>query len=281
MANEISAGKLYLVGTPIGNLGDISPRAAQTLEAVDFIAAEDTRVSLKLLNHLGIKKPLISYHEHNQLESGEKILRRLLAGESCAVVTDAGMPAVSDPGEGIVVMCRESGVPVEVIPGPCALVCAAALSPIPTQRFTFEGFLSRNTKSRREHLAGLVNEKRAMIFYEAPHKLLHTLNDLREYLGDRRASLCREITKLHEEVITDTLTNLIALYDEKSPKGEYVIVIEGANEEVQEITMDEGVSMVLEQLTAGSRLKDAVKMISDKTGLNKNALYDAALKSKE
>ena len=281
MANEISAGKLYLVGTPIGNLGDISPRAAQTLEAVDFIAAEDTRVSLKLLNHLGIKKPLISYHEHNQLESGEKILRRLLAGESCAVVTDAGMPAVSDPGEGIVVMCRESGVPVEVIPGPCALVCAAALSPIPTQRFTFEGFLSRNTKSRREHLAGLVNEKRAMIFYEAPHKIIYTLNDLREYLGDRRASLCREITKLHEEVITDTLTNLIALYDEKSPKGEYVIVIEGANEEVQEITMDEGVSMVLEQLTAGSRLKDAVKMISDKTGLNKNALYDAALKSKE
>ena len=222
------AGTLYLVGTPIGNLGDISPRALETLESVDFIAAEDTRVTLKLLNHFGIRKPLICYFEHNRAEMGEKLLDRLLAGESCALVTDAGMPAISDPGEDIVRRCAEEGVPVLGVPGPSALVTALALSGLPTQRFCFEGFLAVSGKSRREHLESLRGEKRTMIFYEAPHKLLRTLQDLLDFFGDRDVALCRELTKLHEEVIRTTLSGAVARFSETPPRGEFVLVLRGA-----------------------------------------------------
>ena len=225
------AGILYLVPTPIGNLNDISPRCAQTLAEADFIAAEDTRVSLKLLNHLEIKKSLVSYHEHNKAESGSKILVRLLAGETCALVTDAGSPAISDPGEDLVRLCAENGVTVCAIPGPCALVTALSISGLPTGRFTFEGFLSVNKKSRQEHLTGLKDETRTMIFYEAPHKLLATLRDLTAAFGeDRRISLCRELTKLHEEVRRMTLGEASAYYEENPPRGEFVLVVAGAEE---------------------------------------------------
>ena len=207
------SGMLILVPTPIGNLGDISPRAAEALAQADFIAAEDTRVSIKLLNHLGLKKQLISYHEHNKLESGPHILTRLQNGESCALVTDAGTPAISDPGEDLVRLCRENDVPVTAIPGPCAAITALAMSGLPTGRFTFEGFLSVGKRSRREHLQSLLEETRTMIFYEAPHKLLSTLNDLSEaFSPDRRVTLCRELTKLHEEAVKTTIGQALAHY---------------------------------------------------------------------
>lgn len=220
-------GKLVLVGTPIGNLGDISRRQAETLAGADFIAAEDTRVALRLLNHLGLKKPLISYFEHNKKERGEEILRRIEAGENCALVTDAGMPAISDPGEDLVALCAAHGIPVSVVPGPCAAVSALSISGLPAGRFCFEGFLSVSRKSRREHLASLAGEPRTMIFYEAPHKLRATLADLFEALGDRRVALVRELTKLHEEVVRTTLSRAAALYVETPPRGEFVLVVEG------------------------------------------------------
>ena len=207
------SGTLYLVATPIGNLGDFSPRAVETLESVDFIAAEDTRVSVKLLNHFQIKKPLVSYHEHNHVTAGQAILQRLLAGESCALVTDAGTPAISDPGEDLVRLCGEHGVDVIAIPGCCAAVNALAVSGLPTGRFTFEGFLTVNKKSRRERLDALKNEERTMIFHEAPHKLVSTLADLCDAFGpDRKAALCRELTKLHEETRRTTLGEALAFY---------------------------------------------------------------------
>ena len=225
------AGMLYLVPTPIGNLGDISKRCRETLAEVDFIAAEDTRVSLKLLNHLELKKPLVSYYEHNKVESGKRIVERLLAGETCALVTDAGSPAISDPGEDLVALCAENGIPVSAIPGPCAIITALSISGLPTGRFTFEGFLSTSKKSRQEHLAALREERRTMVFYEAPHKLRATLEDLAAaFGGERRISLCRELTKLHEEVIRTTLDGAQALYAEQPPRGEYVLVLEGTPE---------------------------------------------------
>lgn len=273
------SGKLYLVGTPIGNLGDFSPRAVETLGAVDFIAAEDTRVTLKLLNHFGIKKPLVSYYEHNRTESGEKILSRLAAGESCAIVTDAGMPAISDPGEELVRLCAEAGIPVVSVPGPSAVVTALAMSGLPTGRFTFEGFLSTAKKSRFEHLNGLVSERRTMIFYEAPHKLLYTLKDMYSVWGDRRISLCRELTKLHEEIVRTTLSESIAFYGENDPRGEFVLVIEGAPEqEEHEMTLDEAVALVDKYRAEGASLKDAVKKASTISGIGKNDVYDAAVK---
>ena len=223
------SGTLYLVATPIGNLGDFSPRAVETLETVDFIAAEDTRVSIKLLNHFEIKKPLVSYHEHNHITAGQAILARLLAGESCALVTDAGTPAVSDPGEDLVRLCAENDVEVLSIPGCCAAVNALAVSGLPTGRFTFEGFLTVNKKSRRERLESLKTEERTMIFHEAPHKLLTTLEDMTAVFGaDRRIALCRELTKLHEETRRCTLGEAIAYYNENTPKGEFVLVLAGA-----------------------------------------------------
>ena len=221
------SGILYVVGTPIGNLGDMSPRAVETLEAVDFIAAEDTRVTLKLLNHFGIKKPMISYFEHNKYERGEIICQRIISGENCAVVTDAGMPCISDPGELLVKQCREYGIKVSAVPGASAVITALAVSGLPTGRFTFEGFLSVNKKSRREHLNEVKNEKRTMIFYEAPHKLNATLRDMLEAFGDRNTAIVRELTKIHEEVINTTLEKAVAEYAENPLKGEIVLIIEG------------------------------------------------------
>ena len=273
------SGTLYLVATPIGNLGDLSPRAVETLEAVDFIAAEDTRVSVKLLNHFSIKKPLVSYHEHNHVTAGQAILARLLAGESCALVTDAGTPAISDPGEDLVRLCAEYGVEVLSIPGCCAAVNALAVSGLPTGRFTFEGFLTVNKKSRRERLDSLKTEERTMIFHEAPHKLRTTLEDLCAAFGpERRVALCRELTKLHEETIRTTLEQAVEFYTENAPKGEYVLVVAGA-EPVQAaaVTLEDGVAQVLALKRQGIRLKDAAREVAEHTGLSKNELYAAAL----
>ena len=274
------SGILYLVATPIGNLGDFSPRAVDTLQQVDFIAAEDTRVSLKLLNHFGIKRQLISYHEHNQAAAGPAIVERLLGGESCALVTDAGMPAISDPGEGLVRIAAESGIEVQAIPGCCAAIAALAVSGLPTGRFTFEGFLSMNKKSRREHLQSLKHEKRTMIFHEAPHKLPATLKDFAETFGtDRPITLSRELTKLHEETMRCTVSEAIAHYEEHSPRGEYVLIVSGAPETEEEIglTMEDAVARVLALRESGLRMKEAVKQAAEETGFPKNELYNAAL----
>ena len=277
------AGTLYLVATPIGNLGDFSPRGVETLERADFIAAEDTRVTLKLLNHLEIKKPLVSYYEHNKLESGPKIVRRIQEGETCVLVSDAGSPAISDPGEDLVRLCAEAGIPVCAIPGPCAVITALSISGLPTGRFCFEGFLSINKKSRQEHLAGLKQERRTMIFYEAPHKLLATLKDLANAFGtDRRVSLCRELTKLHEEVVRTTLGEAVVRYTENAPRGEFVVVVEGAQEApVEAITLDAGAALVRAEMEKGLSKKDAVKLVAKQTGLPRNALYEAALQDKD
>ena len=274
------AGTLYLVATPIGNLGDFSPRGVETLQAADFIAAEDTRVSVKLLNHFGVKKPLVSYHEHNRAAAGQAILARLLAGESCALVTDAGTPAISDPGEGLVRLCGENGVTVEAIPGCCAAICALAVSGLPTGRFTFEGFLSANKKERRTALLKLKNEERTMVFHEAPHKLRATLADMAEILGDRPAALCRELTKLHEETLRTTLLQAVELYREKEPRGEYVLVVAGAQPtEEPAISLEEGVRQVQRLRESGIKMKEAVRTVSAQTELNKNDLYEAVLKA--
>ena len=274
------SGTLYLVPTPIGNLGDISPRCRETLAAADFIAAEDTRVTMKLLNHLELHKPLVSYYEHNKLESGKRILERLLAGETCALVTDAGTPAISDPGEDLVRLCAQADVPVCAVCGPCAAVTALAVSGLPTGRFTFEGFLSVNKKSRREHLASLLTEQRTMIFYEAPHKLCTTLEDLRQaFGGDRKISLCRELTKLHEEILRMTLDEAVAYYTEQPPRGEYVLVVAGAEAPAEAaLTLEDAVRLVQSQVEAGLSKKDAVKRVAEETGFPKNELYNAVLK---
>lgn len=273
------SGTLYLVPTPIGNLGDISRRIADTLEQADFIAAEDTRVTLKLLNHLGIKKPMVSYYRHNTAAGGEAVLRRLLSGESCALVTDAGTPAISDPGEELVAECVARSIPVVSIPGPCALITALAASGLPTDRFTFEGFLPMNKKNRRERLSELRGEGRTMLFYEAPHKLCATLADLSETFGsDRRIAVCRELTKLHEEVIRTTLSGALALYAQQSPKGEFVLVVAGAEpEEKPQATAEEAAAQVSRLMEQGLSRKDAVKQTAEALGLPKNLVYDAAL----
>ena len=273
------AGMLYLVPTPIGNLGDISIRCKQTLEEADFIAAEDTRVSLKLLNHLGIKKSLVSYFEHNKAQKGEQIVQRILAGETCALVSDAGSPAISDPGEELVKQCAEAGITVCAIPGPCAVITALSISGQATGRFCFEGFLSTTKKSRREHLESLKNERRTMIFYEAPHKLTATLESMAEAFGaDRPISLCRELTKLHEEVIRTTLQGAMELYSQQPPKGEYVLVVAGAPEQVEETaTVQDAKSRVLQLMAEGMSRKDAVKQTAQELNLPKNAVYEAAL----
>ena len=273
------AGMLYLVPTPIGNLGDISERCRQTLEQADFIAAEDTRVSIKLLNHLGIKKSLVSYFEHNKAYKGNVILERILAGETCALVSDAGSPAISDPGEDLVRQCAEAGITVCAIPGPCAVITALSISGLPTGRFCFEGFLSMAKKSRREHLESLIGEKRTMIFYEAPHKLLNTLEDMVEVFGeDRPVSLCRELTKLHEEVVRTTLGSAIAKYRENAPKGEFVVVVAGAPEEERALpTADDAAVRVSQLMEQGLSRKDAIKQTAQELKLPKNVVYDAAL----
>ena len=274
------AGMLYLVPTPIGNLGDISQRCRETLESVDFIAAEDTRVTLKLMNHLGIKKPLISYFEHNKASKGGVILERILAGEVCALVSDAGSPAISDPGEDLVKLCHEAGVTVCAIPGPCAVITALSISGQSTGRFCFEGFLSTAKKSRREHLDSLRKERRTMIFYEAPHKLLATLQDMADTFGaDRSISLCRELTKLHEEVVRTTLGQAIQKYTDTPPKGEFVLVLAGAPEEAEPAASpDDAAARVEALMAAGLSPKDAIPQTAQELKLPKNVVYDAALK---
>ena len=277
------AGILYLVPTPIGNLGDISLRARQALENADFIAAEDTRVSLKLLNHLEIKKPLVSYYEHNKTFKGSRIVERILAGETCALVSDAGSPAISDPGEDLVKECAAAGITVCAIPGPCAAITALSISGQSTGRFCFEGFLSMSKKSRREHLDSLRAEKRTMIFYEAPHKLMNTLEDMVEVFGaERPVSFCRELTKLHEEVLRTTLGQAIVHFTETPPKGEFVLVVAGAPEEAKEIpTATDAAARVNELIAGGLSRKDAIKQTAQELGLPKNAVYAAALGEEE
>lgn len=271
----ILSGTLTLVGTPIGNLSDFSPRAIEALNACDFIAAEDTRVSLTLLNHFGIRKPLVSYYEHNKRERGDMICRKLEAGENAVLVTDAGMPAISDPGEDLVAMCHERGIPVTVVPGPSAVITALAVSGMPTGRFTFEGFLSVNRRSRRDHLQSLQHEVRTMVFYEAPHKLPSTLEDMLEALGDRRICLVRELTKLHEEVRHTTLAEAVIYYRENAPRGEFVLILEGkAPEELPPATTEDGVQLA-EQLMQEEGLSpsEAARRAAAETGLKKGDIY--------
>lgn len=273
--------KLYLVGTPIGNLGDLSPRALEILGKVDFIAAEDTRVSLKLLNHFGIKKTMVSYYQHNLRERGEQIISRIATGESCAIITDAGMPCISDPGEDLVALCHQNNIPMEVVPGPSAVVSALAISGLPTGRFAFEGFLSVKKASRLEHLQQIKSDTRTLIFYEAPHKLRATLNDMMQVLGEnRRISLCRELTKLHEEAQRMTLAQAVDLYQTREPKGEYVLVIEGASLEAikeEQPTLEEAAQKVCDLAASGISLSEAAKTIAADTGYKKGELYRLAL----
>lgn len=272
------SGKLYVVGTPIGNLSDFSPRAVETLSSVDFIAAEDTRVTLKLLNHFEIKKPMVSYFEHNRRERGEIILEKIKSGENCAIVTDAGMPAISDPGEDLVDLCLSNGITVESVPGPTAFATAMAMSGLPSGRFTFEGFLSVNKPSRREHLEEIVSERRTMVFYEAPHKLTATLKDLYKYLGDRRIALIKELTKIHETVERTTLSEACEKYSAQTPKGEFVIVIEGSTEPKQkEVSLDEAVALAKGLVENGMAINDAAKEIAKETKLKKGDIYKALL----
>lgn len=277
------SGTLYLVATPIGNLGDFSPRARQTLSEADFIAAEDTRVTKRLMTALDLPaKPLISYYEHNRRQRGEEILARLLAGETCALVTDAGTPAVSDPGEDLVALCAPHGVPIIPVPGCCAAVCALAASGLPTGRWCFEGFLSVNKKARREHLDSLKSEKRSMIFYEAPHKLRATLDDLAAaFGGDRLISLSRELTKLHEETRRCTLSEAVAYFSETPPRGEFVLIVAGAPDlaapDADDDRMAQALLAVAQRVAAGETRKDAVKMVSAAFGVKKNALYQRVL----
>lgn len=277
------SGILCLVPTPIGNLSDISPHCRQALAEADFIAAEDTRVTLRLLNHLELKKPLVSYYEHNKAFSGQRVLERILAGESCALVSDAGSPAISDPGEDLVRLCAENGVTVTAVAGPCAAITALSISGLPTGRFTFEGFLSTAKKSRAAHLKALRAETRTMIFYEAPHKLTATLSDLCECFGaQRRISLCRELTKLHEEVLRMTLGEAVEYYVNQAPRGEFVLIVEGAPEEAEEtVTQEDGVAQALALVARGFSKKDAVKEVAKATGLAKNALYEAVLRASD
>ena len=275
------AGTLYLVATPIGNLGDLSPRAARTLAEADFIAAEDTRVTVKLLNHLGLRKPMVSYHRHSTDARGVAILDRLQAGEDCALVTDAGTPAISDPGEELVAQCARLDIPVVAIPGACAFVNALAVSGLPTGRFTFEGFLAMNKKNRRAHLESLRGEERTMIFYEAPHKLRATLQDLAEVLGsDRLVSLCRELTKLHEEIVRTTLGGAVQRFQDGEPRGEFVLVVRGAEPAEQEqATLEDGLRLAQRlREQEGLSLRDSVKRAAKELHLSRNDLYDLAIR---
>ena len=266
-------GKLYVVGTPIGNLGDMTYRAVETLESVDFICAEDTRVTAKLLNHFEIKKPLVSYHEHNAHQAGEGIVSRILSGENAAIVTDAGMPCISDPGEQLVRLCAERGVKVEVVPGPTAAMSAIAISGLATSRFQFEGFLPVEKKQRHQRLAQVKDSTATLIFYEAPHKLKVTLSDMLNFLGDRKIALCRELTKIHEEVIRTTLSEAVERYSETEPKGEFVLVIEGTSETPVAETVEDALAQVQALVDKGMRGADACKQIAKATGFSKGELY--------
>ena len=277
-----SPGILYLVATPIGNLGDISTRAAEILRTVDFIAAEDTRVTIKLLGSLSLKKQLVSYYEHNSRESGAKIISRILTGENCALVTDAGTPGISDPGEDLVRLCIESGIATITLPGPCAAVAALAMSGLPAGRFTFEGFLSTARKSRYDRLRELKTEKRTMVFYEAPHKLMRTLNDMLEVFGERRVSISREMTKIYEETLRLKLSDAIRHFESIPPRGEFVLVVEGASiTDNSGLLHDDAVSAARSYIDNGMSVKDAVKKAAEETGVPKNAIYAAVIDKHE
>ena len=282
--NKIQPSTLYLVATPIGNLADISERAKKVLSDVDFIAAEDTRNSYKLLSCYGIKKDLVSYHEHNKREAGDRIVTRLLGGESCALVTDAGMPAISDPGEDLVRLCADAGIVVSVIPGACAAISALALSGLCTKKFVFEGFLPANKSERKKRLEEIKVERRTVIFYEAPHKLKATLASLAEcYGGSRRISLCRELTKLNEEIERTNLDSAISLYDTKEPRGEYVLILEGADEAGVVITTQEVSSLTPQErvekyVSEGLSKMDAIKKVAKELGVPKSQIYDLVSK---
>lgn len=280
----LEKGALYIVGTPIGNLGDFSPRARETLEQADFIAAEDTRVTMGLLSHFGLRKPLISYFEHNKLSRGETILARLRAGETCALVSDAGMPAVSDPGETLIAACAKEGISVYVVPGPTAAVSALAVSGLPTGRFTFEGFLSMNKRSRREHLAQVEHETRTMIFYEAPHKLRRTLGDFEKtFGGDRPIAVVRELTKLHEEVWRTRISEAAARYREQEPRGEYVLVVAGAERpaEKEAYTLEDAVELAREIMDQGQPASEAAKQAAKTAGFPKAEIYRALMEERQ
>lgn len=271
--------KLYIVGTPIGNLSDMSPRGVETLRTVDFIAAEDTRVTLKLLNHFDIKKPMVSYYEHNLREKGKLLVERIAGGETCALVSDAGMPCISDPGEDLVTLCRQAGIPVEVVPGPSAAISALCISGLATSRFTFEGFLSTNRQGRATHLQGLMREERTMLFYEAPHKLLTTLQDLEAaFGGDRRLSVARELTKLHEEVLSFTLREAVEYFTRVTPKGEFVLVVEGFTPPTEEtLTLQDVALLGQKRVEAGERAVQVAKELAQIYGYTKSAVYQEML----
>ena len=270
-------GKLYVVGTPIGNLEDFSPRARRILSEVDFIAAEDTRVTVKLLNHFEISKPMVAYFEHNKKERGNVVIDRILGGENCALVTDAGMPAISDPGEDLVRECFENGIEVESVPGPTAFATALAVSGMPSGRFCFEGFLSVNKPSRMKHLEEVKNERRTMIFYEAPHKLLRTLADMLEVFGDRKIAIVRELTKIHETVMHATFSEAVEYYKENEPRGEHVLIIEGAQEESVNYTLDDALKLAKELVKSGLSTSAAAKEAAQTTGIKKSEIYKAML----
>lgn len=272
-------GKLYVVGTPIGNLSDFSPRARETLTSVDFIAAEDTRVTQKLLNYFDIKKPLVSYYEHNRRERGEMIISRILNGEVCAIVTDAGMPCISDPGQDLVYLCHENGIQVESVPGPTAFATALAISGMESGRFTFEGFLSTNKPSRKEHLEEVKNETRTMIFYEAPHKLKATLKDMYAYFGDREIAIVKELTKIHETVMRTSLKKAIDYFEIENPRGEYVLIIAGAEKqkEKQPVTLEQAVELANELVSKGVSVNEASKTVAADTGIKKSLIYKELL----
>ena len=269
------SGTFYVIGTPIGNLGDITLRQLDTLKAVDFICAEDTRVTLKLLNRFEIKKQLVSFHEHSSKADAQRIIDRLLAGESCGIVTDAGMPCISDPGEVLVKLCAENNIDIRVVPGPSAVVSAVAVSGLCTRRFTFEGFLPVPKKERTERLEKLRDETAVMVFYEAPHKLRTTLADLAEFFGgERRISLCRELTKVHEEVLRLTLAEAVSYFNDNEPKGEFVLVLEGAHEgSGEEITIEQAMEQVNKLIAMGEKPTDACKAVAKETGFRKSELY--------
>lgn len=275
-------GTLYVVGTPIGNLSDFSPRAVETLRSVDFIAAEDTRVTVKLLNHFDIKKPMVSYHEHNLRERGMMIIHRILDGENCAIVSDAGMPCISDPGEDLVRLAAEHQIPAVVIPGPSAAISALCLSGLSTSRFCFEGFLSTNRRNRQLHLESIQNDTHTLIFYEAPHKLQNTLVDLRKFLGNRRISIAHELTKIHEEILRTDVDGAIAYYADKTPKGEFVLIVEGASQQAEcieeRVTLEQAVAVAQAYVADGVKPTEAARLAAAETGYRKSEIYSGMLK---
>lgn len=275
------SGKLFIVGTPIGNLGDFSNRAIEVFKSCDFIAAEDTRVTVKLLNHFNIKKSMISYYEHNKLQKGDIICQRIEKGEDCVLVSDAGMPAISDPGEDLVRMCIEKGIEVTVIPGPCAVVSALAISGMKSGRFTFEGFLSMNKKRRKDHLIELIDETRTMIFYAAPHKLKATLSDMYNIFGDRDIAIVRELTKIHEQVIRTSFKLAIENMNEEKIRGEIVLIVDGKIKEEKEIyTLDDAAKIATDLAEKGYSSSESAKKAASITGIKKSDIYKFILDNK-